>query len=71
MTMAQLPMDFETRANRFLGAMACVENMLGNTVPGSVLDPESMAYLFNLLAGEAKEVVRPSRLCANDDDDEP
>ncbi|PTR07860.1 hypothetical protein C8K11_11371 [Novosphingobium sp. GV055] len=69
--MATLPMDYETRANRFLGAMACVENMLGNTVPGAVLDPEGMAYLFNMLAEEAKEVVRPSRLCANDDDDEP
>lgn len=69
--MAGLPLDFESRANRFLGAMACVETMLGHTVPGSVIEPESMAYLFNLLAQEAKEVVRPSRLCANDDDDEP
>jgi hypothetical protein len=70
MSMAILPMDFETRANRFLGAMACVENMLGNTAPGSILEPEGMAYLFNLLAEEAKEVVRPTRLCANDDDDD-
>lgn len=31
---------------------------------------EDMAYLINLLAAEAKEVVRPSRLCANDDDDD-
>lgn len=68
--MATLPLDFESRANRFLGAMACVETMLGNSTPGALIEPEGMAYLFNLLAQEAKEVVRPSRLCANDDDDD-
>jgi hypothetical protein len=68
--MATLPLDFETRANRFLGAMAAVETLLGNTAPGLSVEAEDMAYLFNLLAAEAKEVVRPSRLCANDDDDD-
>jgi len=69
--MATLPLDFESRANRFLGAMNAVETLLGNTAPGAAVEAEDMVYLFNLLAAEAKEVVRPSRLCANDDDDEP
>ena len=69
--MATLPLDFESRANRFLGAMNAVETLLSNTAPGCAVEAEGMAYLFNLLAAEAKEVVRPSRLCANDDDDEP
>lgn len=68
--MAGMPLDFESRANRFLGAMQTVETLLGNATPGALIEPEGMAYLFNLLAQEAKEVVRPSRLCANDDDDD-
>lgn len=67
--MATLPLDFESRANRFLGAMAAVQTLLGNGGPGASVEAEDMAYLFNSLAAEAKEVVRPSRLCANDDDD--
>ena len=68
--MATLSLDFESRANRFLGAMAAVETLLGNGAPGMAVEAEDLAYLFNLLTAEAKEVVRPSRLCANDDDDE-
>lgn len=68
--MAGMPLDFESRANRFLGAMSGVETLLSNSVPGAPLCAEDMAYLINLLAAEAKEVVRPSRLCANDDDDD-
>ena len=68
--MASLPMDHETRANRLLGAMKAVEDMLCGTACGARIEAEAMAQLFSMLTEEASRVVIPSRLCANDDFDD-
>lgn len=68
--MRTLPIDFETRANRYLGAMQCVRDMLGNTANGSLIDAEPLAYLLDLLNEEAVKVVVPHRMAANDEDED-
>lgn len=68
--MAGMPLDFESRAHRFLGAMSAVEDMLSASAPGLTVHAEPMAYLICLLREEAERVVVPTRLCANDDHDE-
>lgn len=63
-------LDYESRANRFLDAMSAVQNILANANPLASVDPGDMAQLFSLLRDEARAVVIPSRLCANDDGDD-
>lgn len=63
-------LDFESRANRFLDAMACIKSMLAGSDPSATVPNGELAQLLDLLSDEARAVVIPSRLCANDDGDE-
>ncbi|WP_310534971.1 hypothetical protein [Novosphingobium sp.] len=63
-------MDHEDRANRFLGSMEAVRELLTATAPGFPMQAEPLAYLMSLLADEAKLVVTPYRAFSNDDDED-
>lgn len=68
----RMAMDHEDRANRFLGSMEAVRELLSSTAPNMPMSAEPMAYLFSLLADEAKLVVTPFRAFSNDDgEDDP
>jgi hypothetical protein len=65
-------LDHESRANRFLDAMSAVKDMLGGAAPNFEINATELAQLLSLLSDEARLVVIPSRLCANDqEEDEP
>jgi len=63
-------LDHEARANRFLDAMSAVKDMLGGAAPGFEINATEVAQLLSLLRDEARLVVIPSRLCANDEFDD-
>lgn len=63
-------LDHESRANRFLDAMSAVRDMLGGAAPGFEIKATELAQLLSLLGDEARLVVIPSRLCANDEGDD-
>lgn len=64
-------MDHEDRANRFLGAMECLQSLLAFSALDATVEREQLAQILSLLNDEARKVVTPFRMGANDDDDEP
>ena len=64
-------LDRESRANRFLSAMNCVENMLIRAEVNTEMPIEDLGQLFSMLNAEARAVVVPSRLAVNDEVDDP
>lgn len=65
-----VPLDEESRANRFLSAMDGFVQLLGGQVPGQPIDAEQTACIASLLADEAKILahrMEPPRIIpAND-----
>ena len=54
-----MDLDSEEKANRYLGAMGAVRDMLGASHCGAQLDASNLCYLVSVLRDEAERLMLP------------